>query len=125
MQTVLHIKSGVRDKEPTNLELGEIAVNYHWNWPRLYIRNNRDEIVAINPQATTTRRGMAEIATRKQALAGTDNTTIITPKRLLQVLNEYGVGGIFDGGDANGNTVIDNGSAATEDFAFTLDGGAA
>lgn len=125
MQTVLHVKSGVRDKEPDDLELGQIAVNYHHNWPRLYVRNTRNQIVAINPQATTNIRGMAEISTRNQAITGTNNTTIITPKRLEQVLSEYGLGGIFDGGDANGNTVIDNGDASTTEFAFTLDGGGA
>lgn len=123
MQTVLHVKSAVRDKEPVDLEYGQIAVNYHHNWPRLYVRNTRDEIVAINPQATTSVRGVAEIATRSQAIAGANNTTIITPKRLQQVISELGLDGIFDGGDAAGNTVIDNGTASTTDFNFTMDGG--
>lgn len=123
MQTVIHAKSAVENREPVDLEYGQIAVNYHFRYPRLYVRNTRDEIVAINQQATTSRRGVAEIATRNQALGGTNNTTIITPKRLEQVISELGLDGIFDGGDAAGNTVIDNGSASTTDFNFTMDGG--
>lgn len=121
---VTHARSAVRGKVPAvdALRYGQIAVGYHHAEPTLWIRNTRDEVVAINPQATTNRRGMAEIATRNQALAGANNTTIITPKRLAQVLQELSLGGSQDGGDANGNTVIDGGGALAA-FTGVLDGG--
>lgn len=105
-----------------SLLYGQIAVGYHHSAPTLWIRNTRDEVVAINPQATTSRRGMAEIATRSQAIAGANNTTFITPKRLAQVLQELALGGNEDGGDANGNNTIDGGGAVAN-FLTTLDGG--
>jgi hypothetical protein len=78
--------------------------------------------VAINPKATTRVRGIAQIATRNEALNGTNNTDIITPKRLAQVLQELNLGGNEDGGDANGNNTIDGGGAVAN-FLNTLDGG--
>lgn len=125
VQTVLHLKTAVRDRAPSDLQLGQIAVNFNWRSPTLWIKDSRDDIVAINPQATTSRQGMAELATRSQAIAGTNNTTIITPKRLAQVLFELNIGGDINGGDAAGNVVIDGGSAATTVFATSIDGGQA
>ena len=121
---VTHPRSAVRGKVPSvdALLYGQIAVGYHYAEPTLWVRNTRDEVVAINPQATTSVKGMAEIATRSQALAGTNNTTIITPKRLAQVLQELALGGNEDGGDANGNTIIDGGGAVQNVLAV-LDGG--
>lgn len=121
---VTHPRSAVRDKVPSvdSLLYGQIAVGYHHRSPTIWIRNNRDEVVAINPQATTGQKGMAEIASKAEALAGTDNSRIITPKRLAQVLQELSLGGSQDGGDANGNTVIDGGGALAA-FTGVLDGG--
>ena len=101
---------------------GQIAVGYHHSAPTLWIRNTRDEVVAINPRATTKVRGIAQIATRGEALNGTNNSDIITPKRLAQVLQELALGGNEDGGDANGNTIINGGNAVPNFFAV-LDGG--
>ena len=105
-----------------SLLYGQIAVGYHHNAPTLWIRNTRDEVVAINPRATTKVRGIAQIATRSEALNGTNNTDIITPKRLAQALQELSLGGNEDGGDANGNTIIDGGGAVAN-FQAVLDGG--
>lgn len=121
---VTHPRSAVRAKVPSvnTLLYGQIAVGYHHAEPRLWIRNSRDEVVAINPQATTSVTGMAQIATRNEAIDGTNNTTIITPKRLAQVLQELALGGNEDGGNANGTTVIDGGGAIAN-FLAVLDGG--
>lgn len=121
---VLHSRSAVNGKVPAvdSLLYGQIAVGYHYNAPTLWIRNTRDEVVAINPRATTKVRGIAQIATRDEALNGTNNTDIITPKRLAQVLQTLSLGGNEDGGDANGNNTI-NGGGAVANFLNTLDGG--
>ena len=123
---VTHPRSAVKGKVPSveALLYGQIAVGYHHSEPTLWIRNTRDEVVAINPKATTRVRGIAQIATRNEALNGTNNTDIITPKRLAQVLQEMAAGGTEDGGDANGNTWIDGGGA-TPNFLSVLDGGVA
>lgn len=107
-----------------SLLYGQIAVGYNAAEPFLWIRNSADQVVAINPRATTRVRGMAEIATRNEALNGTNNQHIITPKRLAQVLLEMNVGGNEDGGDANGNIWIDGGGASPN-FLAVLDGGMA
>ena len=101
---------------------GQIAVGYHHSAPTLWIRNTQDEVVAINPKATTRVRGIAQIATRNEALNGTNNADIITPKRLAQVLQELALGGNEDGGDANGNQWIDGGGAVPN-FLAVMDGG--
>ena len=121
---VTHPRSAVNGKVPAvdSLLYGQIAVGYHHAAPTLWIRNTRDEVVAINPRATTRVRGIAQIATRNEALNGTNNADIITPKRLAQVLQELSLGGNEDGGDANGNTIIDGGSAVPN-FQAVLDGG--
>ena len=121
---VLHSRSAVNGKVPAvdSLLYGQIAVGYHHNAPTLWIRNTRDEVVAINPRATTKVRGIAQIATRNEALNGTNNQDIITPKRLAQVLQELALGGNEDGGDANGNNTIDGGGAVAN-FLNILDGG--
>ena len=125
VQIVTHAKTAVRGRKPADLLYGQIAVGYEYREPTLWIKNTRDEIVAINPQATVQVRGMAQIATRNEALNGTNNKDIITPKRLAQVLQELNIGGSINGGDAQGNVWIDGGSAAQNNFTSTIDGGIA
>ena len=121
---VTHPRSAVKGKVPSvnSLLYGQIAVGYNAAEPTLWIRNSADQVVAINPQATTRLRGIAQIATRGEALNGTNNKDIMTPKRVAQVLQELNVGGNEDGGDANGNIWIDGGGASPN-FLAILDGG--
>jgi len=126
---ILLKKSAVRDKVPavSSLSYGELAIGYHHSYPTLWCLNTRDEVVQINPKASTSKRGMAEIATRTETLAGKDNIRFVTPKRLKQWGQDNIPDLIFDSGGADGVISLDNGTADLPDVAFIniLDAGGA
>ena len=127
--TILLKKSAVKDRVPAPeaLEYGELAIGFHHSWPALFLKDNRDAVRMIAPPSSTKIRGLAEIATRTEALDGKDNERYITPKRLKQWGQINVPDWIFDSGGADGLTSIDNGTAEMPPEAFinVLDSGGA
>jgi len=112
---ILLKKSAVLGRKPDDLMLGELALGFNSQLPRLWFKNSDGSIQHLN----------RDIATLEQARAGTDNETIITPKLLAQVLSgmTFDISGSVDGGDVNGQSFIDGGSPETTQFATQVDGG--
>lgn len=112
---VLLKKSSVVGRKPDDLLLGELALGFNSQQPRLWFKDSDGAIQHLN----------RDIATLEQARAGTDNTTIITPKLLSQILSgmTFDMSGSVDGGDVNGQSFIDGGSPDTTQFATQADGG--
>ena len=81
---IQHKRSAVAGKQPqpADLEYGEIAVNYEAADPALYIRDTADAIrkIGTQPDATETVKGIVELATAAEVLAGTNAVKAVTPK---------------------------------------------
>ena len=112
---VLLKRSAVAGRQPADLQLGELAIGFNSQQPRLWFKDSDGAIQHLN----------RDIATLEQARAGTDNETIITPKLLAQILSgmTFDMSGNVDGGDVNGQSFIDGGSPETTQFATQADGG--
>ena len=129
---VLHPRSAVENKKPAaaGLQYGQIAVGYNAAAPLLWIKNTDNQVVAINPLATEGLAGLSKRATQAQVLDGTNATAYVSPRTLAEKLAslDLGEGGCgncppLDGGNANGDVVIDGGSALQFIFSWILDGG--
>lgn len=66
-------------------QLGQMYFNVAVSPPVLFIYNGSTWDEGGNAQATETEPGVAELSTVAEALAGTNDTTIITPYKLAQV----------------------------------------
>ena len=112
---VLLKRSAVAGRQPSDLQLGELAIGFNAQQPRLWFKDSDGAIQHLN----------RDIATLEQARAGTDNETIITPKLLSQILSgmTFDMSGSVDGGDVHGQSFIDGGSPDTTQFATQADGG--
>lgn len=94
--TVKHKRSGDKDKAPAagSLTPGELAINYNVDSPAAYIKDSAGNIVklagagsASTPDASETVKGVAEIATKAEVTAGTDDARIVTPLKLKQAVD--------------------------------------
>ena len=65
---------------PINIIIQKIANSL------LYLKNRLDNLTFTPPNATTTVKGIAEIATKQEAETGTDTTRITPPKRVFDIL---------------------------------------
>ena len=112
---ILLKKSAVQGRKPEDLLLGELAIGFNSQQPRLWFKDSDGSIQHLN----------RDIATLEQARAGTDNETIITPRLLSQILSgmTFDISGSVDGGDVNGQSFIDGGAPDTTQFATQADGG--
>jgi len=83
---VQHKRSAVKGKVPlaTDLEYGEIAVNYEATDPSLYVKDSANAVRKIGtpPAATTAVAGIVQLATSAEAATGTDTAKAVTPKAL-------------------------------------------
>mgnify|MGYP000591866265 CR=1 FL=1 len=117
MQTVLHRKSATLGKVPQALELGEIAVGFAAADPVLWLRDTNDQVVRVTKR----------IATQAEVDAGVSTDTIVTPRTLARLLEDFRPGNGNnkpDGGNAEGIDRID-GAGADAVIDSYLDGGAA
>ena len=94
--TVKHKRSGDKDKAPATgaMTPGELAINYNVDSPAAYIKDSAGNIVKLagagsvgSPDASETVKGIAEIATKAEVTAGTDDARIITPLKLKQAVD--------------------------------------
>ena len=94
--TVKHKRSGDKDKAPAAgaMTPGELAINYNVDSPAAYIKDSAGNIVKLagagsvgSPDASETVKGIAEIATKAEVTAGTDDATIVTPLKLKQAVD--------------------------------------
>ena len=85
--------SAVKDKAPlpTSLDSGELALNTNAASPAAYIKDSAGNIVKLagvgsvsTHDASETVKGIAEIATKAEVTAGTDDARIVTPLKLKQ-----------------------------------------
>lgn len=60
---LIHKHSGTKGVKPSSasIEMGEIAVNYNSEAPRLYIRDNKDGIVEFQPFGIEASNAMNEL----------------------------------------------------------------
>lgn len=88
---IQHKRSGDKDKAPAAgaLTPGELAINYNVDSPAAYIKDSAGNIVklagagsASTPDASETVKGIAEIATTAEVVAGTDDLKFVTPAKL-------------------------------------------
>jgi hypothetical protein len=90
---VQHKRSAVKGKVPlpTDLEYGEIAVNYEATDPALYVKDSADAVRKIGnaPDATETAKGIVQLATAAETTAGTDATKAVHPAGLKVELDKY------------------------------------
>lgn len=89
---IQHKRSGDKDKAPAAgaLTPGELAINYNVDSPAAYIKDSAGNIVklagagsASTPDASETVKGIAEIATTAEVVAGTDDLKFVTPAKLV------------------------------------------
>ena len=80
--------------QPSDLDAGELALNTNAASPAAYIKDSAGAIVklagagsASTPDASETVKGIAEIATKAEVTAGTDDATIVTPLKLKQAVD--------------------------------------
>ena len=89
---IQHKRSAVKDKVPlpTDLEYGEIAVNYEATDPALYVKDSADAVRRIGnaPDATETAKGILQLATAAETTAGTDATKAVHPAGLKVELDK-------------------------------------
>lgn len=94
--TVKHKRSGDKDKAPAAgvMTPGELAINYNVDSPAAYIKDSAGNIVKLagagsvgSPDASETVKGIAEIATKAEVTAGTDDARIVSPLKLKQALD--------------------------------------
>ena len=80
--------------QPSDLDNGELALNTNAASPAAYIKDSAGNIVKLagagaigSPDASETVKGIAEIATKAEVTAGTDDARIITPLKLKQAVD--------------------------------------
>jgi hypothetical protein len=78
-------RSAVKDKQPlpADLEYGELAVNYNKDSVRLYTKASDNTVAEVGGKpadASTTAKGIIQLATAAEVLAGTDLVKAVTPK---------------------------------------------
>ena len=83
---IQHKRSAVAGKAPlpTDLDYGEIAVNYEASAPALYVKDSANAIrkIGLQPDASETVKGIIQLATDAEVKTGTDALKTITPKTL-------------------------------------------
>jgi len=81
---IQHKRSAVKGKapQPADLDYGEIAVNYEATDPALYVKDSANAVrkIGTQPDASTTAKGIIQLATAAEVLAGTDALKAVTPK---------------------------------------------
>ena len=89
---IQHKRSAVARKapQPSDLDYGEIGINYEASDPALYFKDSANAIVKIvsQPDASTAAKGIVELATDAEVSAGTDVTRAVTPAGLKVELDK-------------------------------------
>jgi hypothetical protein len=89
--------SVVKDKAPlpADLEIGELALNAHQDSPAIYLKDAAGAVRKIagagavgNTDATTTAKGVVQLATHAETTTGTNDTHAVTPAGLKVELNK-------------------------------------